>query len=41
MKKEKKNIEDTYTAYNCPVKLYAFHGHDIKNIDYGKEVIKK
>lgn len=39
--KGKKHIEDTYTRYNCPIKLYTFHGHDIKNIEYGKEVIKK
>lgn len=38
--KGKNHIEDTYLKYNCPVKLYAFHGHDIKNIEYGKQVIQ-
>lgn len=37
----KKHIENYYLKYDCPIKLYAFHSHDIKNADYGKEVIKK
>jgi len=37
----KNHIENTYLKYDCPVKLYAFHSHDIKNIEYGKEVIEK
>lgn len=35
----RKHIESVYQG--CPVKLYAFHSHDIKNTEYGKEVIQK
>ena len=38
--KGKKHIENTYLKYECPVKLYAFHSHDIKNVEYGKKVIE-
>lgn len=40
-KEGEKHIEECYLAYNCPVKFYAFHGHDIKNIEYTKGVITK
>jgi hypothetical protein len=36
-----KHIQETYLNYDCPIKFYAFHGHDLKNIEYGKQVIKQ
>ena len=39
--KGKKSIEDTYLNCDCPVKIYAFHGHKIKDVNYGKKVIEK
>lgn len=39
--KGKNHIYDSYTQYKCPVKFYAFHGHDIKNVEYGRQVVKK
>ena len=40
-KKGKKHIEDTYLSYDCPIKIYAFHGHNIKDINIGKNLINK
>ena len=37
----KKHITETYLNYNCPVKFYAFHGHQIKDLNYCKEIIKQ
>ena len=37
----KYHIKTNYEDYDCPVKIYAFHSHDIKNVDYGKIVIQK
>ena len=37
IEKGKKHIEDCYLKYDCPVKFYAFHGHDIKNVTYTKK----
>ena len=34
-------IKQNYLDYNCPIKFYAFHGHDIKNVDYVKQIIIK
>ena len=39
--KGKNHIKECYLDYDCPVKFYAFHGHDIKNIDYGKTFINQ
>lgn len=35
------HIQETYLNYDCPIKFYAFHGHDIKNTEYGKYVIQQ
>lgn len=37
----KKHIDECYLSYNCPVKIYAFHGHDIKDSNYVKTIIEK
>ena len=37
----KKHIEECYLIHDCPVKIYAFHGHDIKDVDYIKTIIPK
>ena len=37
----KKHIEDGYLIHDCPIKIYAFHGHDIKNIGLGKRMLEK
>jgi len=37
----KNHIEETYLNHNCPIKYYAFHGHDIKNVEYGKYLIQQ
>ncbi len=37
----KKHINECYLSYGCPIKFYAFHGHDIKDINYTKEIITK
>ena len=39
--KGKKHIKECYLDYECPVKFYAFHGHDVKNLDYGKTIINR
>lgn len=36
-----KHIKETYLNYNCPIKFYAFHGHSIKNVEYGEYVIQQ
>ena len=36
----KQSINDDYLKYDCRVKFYAFHGHNIKNPIYGKQVIE-
>ena len=36
-----KHIKECYLDNNCPVKFYAFHGHQIKDIEYTKKVIEK
>ena len=36
-----KHIQEFYLDYSCPVKFYAFHGHDIKNVNFGKELIER
>ncbi len=36
-----KHINETYIKYGCPVKIYAFHGHKIKDINIGKNLINK
>lgn len=36
----KQEIKKNYEDNGCPVKIYAFHSHDIKDIEYGKLVIK-
>lgn len=40
-KEGEEHILTQYLQYDCPVKIYAFHGHDIKNIEYGKFVIEQ
>lgn len=40
-KKGFKHINETYIKYECPVKIYAFHGHKIKDINIGKNLINK
>ena len=37
----KQHIYETYLKYDCQIKFYAFHGHDIKNIEYGKYIIQQ
>jgi alpha-N-acetylglucosamine transferase len=37
----KKHINECYLSYDCPVKFYAFHGHDIKDINYTKGVVQQ
>lgn len=37
----RKHIEDCYLSYDCPVKFYAFHGHNVKNVSYIKGVIER
>jgi len=41
-----KNVEgkkhiDAYLLYDCPIKMYAFHGHDIKNVEIGKQILQR
>lgn len=33
-------IKETYLNYNCPIKIYAFHGHKIKDINFTKQLIE-
>lgn len=37
----KQEIKKNYEDNGCPVKIYAFHSHDIKNVDYGRIVIQQ
>jgi len=39
--KEDNEINNPYLKYGCPVRFFAFHGHAIKNCDFGKELVKK
>lgn len=36
----KKHIYECYTQYACPVVFYAFHGFDIKNVEYTKGIVE-
>jgi hypothetical protein len=33
------HILENYTNFNTPIKMYAFHGHEIKNINFGKYIV--
>jgi len=39
--KEDNEINNPYTNYGCPIKFFAFHGHLLKNCDFGAELLKK
>jgi hypothetical protein len=36
-----KSIKNTYLDYDCPVKFYAFHGHQIKDVEFTKKIVEK
>lgn len=40
-RKGKEHIKNIYLNYDCPVKIYAFHGHTVKDIEVGKMVLKR
>lgn len=39
--KEDNEINNPYTKYGCPIRFFAFHGHLLKNCDFGAELLKK